>query len=800
MFLLLILPHQVVSQNEKMNQMAETLDQLINDYPQTKTYVHTDKPYYAAGEDIWYALYAINANDHLNLPLSKLAYVTLENEEGEVVSSQNLQLDGKFAKGDIKTEGDWKDGRYTLKAYTSYMRNYNEDFIFSKEIVILNSEGKSSDEISMDNESSLNIRFFPEGGNLINGLPCRVAFEVSDTTVHEISIINKQKEVVSTGKTISDGLGYFNLIPDHSETYEVIINNQSFKLPEIKSEGRTLVVNTLNADRVYIDLKSSENLSLEGCFVIGHIRGTSYLVRDQLSGNKMTMALEKEVLPEGVSQITLFNENGQPLAERTFFIRHGEQDIDISTSIPYEYLNKRQKADVEVNVNSKATESVTGAFSVSIVDAKEVTGLQDRIDIRSYLLLGSEFTSEIHDISQYFAENTPQVRLKLDVLMMTKGWTRFKWQNISASQVPEINFVPEKGFAFSGQVLERGRPTKAFVNFSIVNDDLFLASIETEEDGSFNVFGFDLKQKEQLNISAFQKNEKDEQSSDDLSVMLDRYQEDHFSTSNIYTYDGPEKEEMEVYLNSMYEKAMMDSIYDGMSVQLDEVVLSAERNVSRDKKLRKERGIIYTNYNNRMFVDSMPFQRFYTNVFDMVRDQIPGVRIVGTAGQQRFLLRGGSNSIMGSNDALVVVDGVPVTYDYVNTMNVDRIEFIDILKSISSSALYSTPNGVVAIYTRNEIRPSSSYSSSAEHIVNIIHDGYYESREFYSPNYGEVLAGAEKPDLRTTLYWNPRVEIIDGAAKLEFYTADQPTTYTIEIQGITDGGIPFVDYSSFEVR
>ena len=62
--------------------------------------------------------------------------------------------------------------------------------------------------------------------------------------------------------------------------------------------------------------------------------------------------------------------------------------------------------------------------------------------------------------------------------------------------------------------------------------------------------------------------------------------------------------------------------------------------------------------------------------------------------------------------------------------------------------------------------------------------------EFYSPKY-DTRESIENPtpDLRTTIYWNPNVITDDeGNVNLDFYTADDPATYSVIIEGVSDDG------------
>lgn len=68
--------------------------------------------------------------------------------------------------------------------------------------------------------------------------------------------------------------------------------------------------------------------------------------------------------------------------------------------------------------------------------------------------------------------------------------------------------------------------------------------------------------------------------------------------------------------------------------------------------------------------------------------------------------------------------------------------------------------------------------------------GYKKPEAFYQPKYEvpEELK-AKKPDLRTTVYWNPDLRTDErGKATFSFYTADRKTTYDIILEGVSDDG------------
>ena len=58
-----------------------------------------------------------------------------------------------------------------------------------------------------------------------------------------------------------------------------------------------------------------------------------------------------------------------------------------------------------------------------------------------------------------------------------------------------------------------------------------------------------------------------------------------------------------------------------------------------------------------------------------------------------------------------------------------------------------------------------------------------------------------KPDIRSTLFWEPSITIDEeGQATLSFYTSDQPGTYAVRVEGLTEEGNPIVGETSFVVK
>ena len=108
-----------------------------------------------------------------------------------------------------------------------------------------------------------------------------------------------------------------------------------------------------------------------------------------------------------------------------------------------------------------------------------------------------------------------------------------------------------------------------------------------------------------------------------------------------------------------------------------------------------------------------------TNVANGLTGKVSGLQINtvnnGVTADTRIVLRG-ERSILGNNQALVVLDNVPVSSDYLNSINPDDIDNVSILKGANAAALYGSDaaNGVLLITTKRGARakPSITFTHS----------------------------------------------------------------------------------------
>jgi hypothetical protein len=125
--------------DDPIKKIVTQLAKWNDENPQEKVYLHMDKPFYAAGEDIWFKAYVTVGPKHQLSALSGVLNVELINERDSIKQSIKLPVYAGMGWGDFALPDTLKAGNYRIRAYTNYMRNAGDDYFFDKTFSIGNS-------------------------------------------------------------------------------------------------------------------------------------------------------------------------------------------------------------------------------------------------------------------------------------------------------------------------------------------------------------------------------------------------------------------------------------------------------------------------------------------------------------------------------------------------------------------------------------------------------------------------------------------------------------------------------------
>ena len=416
-------------------------------FPQEKVYLHFDNTGYFKGETIWFKAYVVRTDKSCLSDLSHVLYVELVTPGGDVIETKKFCIKDGEADGCMKLDDKiLESGFYEVRAYTRYMTNWDKECIFSRVLPIFETPIKNGDYSKMRimrtnyrkhtpnireksdtvQKKKINARFYPEGGNLIQGLVSKVAFDISDDKGGHLDAdvyLVDGKDTVAHSHTEYEGRGVIDYDPSYS-TYKVIVKDSDrheeiFSLPQIIESGYVMNVDHENGNWIKLHIKSTPNyygkiVSL----VISHNGMVSAIDTMTIRQEGVVMRIQIKGMADGVNQLTLLGSDGRIEADRMLF-KYPDTDAD-SICITTTDKNISPFKKISMDVKTK----VSSTFSLSVRDYDtEINGYSQ--DARTWMLLTSDLKGFIENPKYYLEKDDDIHRRAAELLMLVQGWRRY---------------------------------------------------------------------------------------------------------------------------------------------------------------------------------------------------------------------------------------------------------------------------------------------------------------------------------------------------------------------------------------
>lgn len=627
--------------------------------------------------------------------------------------------------------------------------------------------------------NAIDIQFFPEGGNLVNGIRSKVAFKAvrADGLGANVSgqIVDEQNNKVVDFSSEHLGMGVCAFTPVEGKTYTAILNlpnsAKRIELPKALKEGYVITVNNNNADSLNIKITASPGLVNTGevVLVAQHNHAVEYVAKNKLGAVSFSATLPKKRLSTGILHFTLFSPSLQPIVERLVFIRKNDQ-LQINISSGKNEYSPREKAKLMLDVEDAEGKPVQGSFSLSVVDAGKIQSPPNS-SIFSNLLLTSDLKGYIENSNYYFINPDKDKEKHLDFLMLTQGWRRFVWKSLLSNTYPPINFAPEQSLEISGRVTtSRSQPVvKGKVLLLSTSGNGITLDTLTDAQGKFKFDKLFFTDNTEFVIEA-----RDARNKKNVRIDMDRISA-QLVTRNKNT------PEIELNVNQSllpylrYSRQKQDELKKlGLikrSIVLEEV-----------KVVEKKAAVKYSsnlngagNADQVLQVDDSFVQ--CSSLIQCLYGRLTGV----------IFRNGMAYTTRGGGVMQIMVDGTFTNPDFLSYIPPADVETIEVLRSGSYLALYGmrAGNGIIMINTK---RGEASYDPNAyaKGIASHSPQGYYLSREFYSPDYENPKTNTKIPDLRTAIFWKPNIVTdAQGKASVDFFNADSKSQYKVIIEGVS---------------
>jgi len=786
--------------------IEDALEQYYKQYPQEKVFLHTDQNVYLSGQTIWYKAYAQAYGKPSQL--SKILYVRLADDKGQVIVQNKLPLNKDGAHGNIKIPDSLHTGWYHIQGFTSWMLNDKKD-VYSADIYIQNHHDTQIVPATLATNQKYHIHFFPEGGEIIAGALCNVAFKAYDDQGVPVSISGSVMYgalPVAHLITVHDGMGSFMIGADAQTEYIAEVhfpdgNIQRVPLPAVEKMGINLrIASSLNNElelRITNPTLAEEKQEI---FIVAAQSGglcAAYPLTIRPGIN--VFRLKKDDFSTGILRLTVFDENSMPLAERLVFINKYDH-LNVSVADDKIVFGAKSKNELTINLENEKNKVPLTSVSIAITDRS--VGSEPDDNISSYFLMSSELSGHVYHPGYYFKNNSDSLQKQLDLVMLTNGWRRFKWDTILKANQQPVKYAVENTQLIAGRIDNYHESDRFKVKYMIAGSDSTKVMNLIEPDGKGYFVLSDYDKPGTANVSADVLNTKGRKQNAKVTFLSSGIDTVKLLANNDQLNTITTDVKKELLLNSAITNTGV--LLKGVDIKARKLTPIEEMMERHHQRFTPDRAFTF-DFVNEQVPSSL-------NVLNFLIGRVPGLQVYTLDGHSfRFEYRGTSDLLLsgaskpignykGNNGVasapIIQSADAGLPFFYIDDVRVTMEDVVDLPTTDVAYMQYAPPPawfapmnggflGAILIYTKNSDDEKSTRSTRGNKYT---FNSYAVTREFPVVDYSNPKS-ADRPDYRTTLYWNhDLMPDKDGNIKISFYNSDKAKGYRIIVQGMDADG------------
>lgn len=736
--------------------------------PREIVYAHLNKSVYIKGETLAFNAYIFDKNDKVLSNLTRNLYCTITDDNGKVIKSKLLLVSEGVSSGSFFVDSLFTSGNYTFKAYTNYMKNFDEQNFYIQNIKVIDPkiEYRISPKVMTP---VVDAQFLPEGGHLVANIENTVGVIIKDSLGFGIPNVNCQlfnlnNKEIRVFKTNQFGIGRFDFVPLDQNLYKVRINTegivQDFTLPVAEAEGITLSLREIN-NKVFIRLQTNDK-------TLPKIKGKTYklAVHNGKGLNIIHFEFEKDPvivksinydnLFTGTNILTLFTEDFVPILERLFFNYEGINFVETGDII----FKKSKDSTLFIIPFKDIDKNLENHFSISILP-EETKSYNHHHNIISYIYLQPYINSFIENAQFYFTDITRIKKLELDNLLITQGWSSYDWNTIF-NYPPKNNYIFETGINIKAHI-NKPKPGKFLLYPTTYNGlEIFEVDENTRAFEKNGLFPFD---DESLKFSEILKNN----STKKPELYL------QFFPSKIPEWEKhikilPLKEQL--YFDSNSTQNLNGNSWTEYE-QLDEVIIKVKKEKERIEKLKN------SSWGNVDVFDDAMRNRFMDLATYL---STKGFIVTEYLGSLQIRNRSPRSFNYDPTPIVYIDDRLINSFEELYYYRLDFVDYIMIDESGFGEGIRGA-GGVIKIYT-DPLISNSSYSSTSQKIE--VPLTFAAPTKFYTPKYNSYQSTFFKE--YGVIEWLPNM-CIDEKDSISFKISNESgNNIKVFIEGIANNG------------
>lgn len=583
--------------------------------------------------------------------------------------------------------------------------------------------------------ATIQFHTFPEGGYLVTGIKSKLAFmavEAGGGPVAVAGTLQEDGKPLLSFKSGHAGMGSLNFVPKENKSYTIKLTeprNATYEIRDIRTKGITLRLTENSKESLVFTITKSPSIKQQQIYLRAQTRGRIYSMAKGILKDSLQIRLPRQEFPQGIAEVTLFDETLRPLAERLVYVNL-DKKLYIEAKLDKDTYGTRAKATLKVKVTDEKGQPVPAHLGLSVYD-KLYRNKEDDKNILIHYYLSSQLKGRLYDLAYYFEPQNEGREKSLNLLLLTQGWRRYVWQ---ASSLPAVaakqviyNNTPGAIEGLRAKELQAGN---LFAMLFSPENEKYKSLIPLDPAGRFTVKSQDLASTGGGYVyirSMVPENTR-------LRIDI----QDPFTAIEAIR----KRKRMSYPVKYTEEKEEVPAFNMSRGVRLGEVLIKGRGEAAfRDKYMGS--------------LDSLA-------KLNLTTDYVCLTSIILNCpchpGSRRKPVEGKEYTVLRDNGYKFLPNG--------------RIAFWDFYR-----INYKYPK-----LTEEELLRRNNMGRVK---------GYYAYKEFYQPNYEDQNEqSASLPDFRNTLIWEPSL-ITDknGEATISFFCSDLPLLFTGHIEGVSGEGL-----------
>lgn len=766
----------------------EALQKFEQKFPQEKIHLLLDKKKHIAGENLWFKAFVFDGYNPSNI--STTLFVELYDKNKKIVVKNMLPLLKGESKGSLILPETLNEDIYYIRAYTTWMANFSENFQYLQPIEIFNTS--SPNKLVKDSNTSWSASLYPENGTFIDGIPTKFTVRLQSKGIpssewggYVVDAENPDTKIISF-KGFDQNVGSFILTPKLNKKYKLIVQSdnkvqQDIELPNVSPSGIHLQV-TSNKDEIKYSL-NSKNVSQNSKFytLLATINSRLVYKAEFKKIPTQTYSIPTENLINGILQFSLFDDQGNLISQRLCFVQP-------------ELLNIK-KPSVELSLDKSARK--LNSFTITkdpnidnytvLVQDSEVENSEDERSLLSTLWLTGDITSDIINPAQYFTK-TRNIEA-LDALLISEKWKRFDWKNIISNIYPVIKYKPDDYITYKAKVTINNEPAvnkTLHLIFNVPGFGAKFVEVQTDKSGFFTLSGmmFDNTIDVAYQLSKDQLNDKDEvkvyfQPTYSFIPYEKALPDNKFILAKKIPNEEPDPEVKRYIAGKKNQNVLNEKITD-----IEEVKIKVSKK-EKTKKLNEELSSpLFRSINEQVFdlVNDNKEAQTSFNILAWLQSRVGGLQINFEQGSYVPYLR--------DIKADIYLNEMKVNAAQISNFPVSSIAMVKVIKGMFLGS-FSNGGGAILIYTHKGNMVADNFKEKFSGMKKYVFKGYDKEAAFNSPKYNESNFAGLPDDRRAILYWNPDYTADPKEADtVTFFNNDHADSYKVIIMGFDKNGTP----------